>query len=53
MGGPVFHSCGDLDTITERVKKLWTPGMKLIVVSYCQAPEEQAEAYDRIHEICE
>jgi len=43
---------GDLDTITEKVKRLWTPGMKLIVVSYCQSPDEQAEAYDRIHEIC-
>jgi uroporphyrinogen decarboxylase-like protein len=43
---------GDLDTITERVKRLWTPGMKLIVVTYCQTPEEQAEAHDRIHEIC-
>jgi hypothetical protein len=43
---------GDLDTITERVKRLWTPGMKLIVVTYCQTPEEQEEAYDMIHEIC-
>jgi uroporphyrinogen-III decarboxylase len=43
---------GDLDTLTERVKRLWAPGMKLIVVTYCQSPEEQAEAYDRIHEIC-
>jgi hypothetical protein len=43
---------GDLDTITERVKRLWTPGMKLVVVTYCQTPEEQADAYIRIHEIC-
>ena len=43
---------GDLDTITERVKRLWIPGMKLIVVTYCPTPEEQAEAYDSIHEIC-
>jgi len=26
--------------------------MKLIVVTYCQSPEEQAEAYNRIYEIC-
>jgi hypothetical protein len=26
--------------------------MKLIVVTYCQDPEEQARAYERIHEIC-
>lgn len=43
---------GDYETITETVKKLWRSGMKLIVVTYCQAPEEQAEAYDRVHEIC-
>lgn len=43
---------GDLDDITQRVKRLWTPGMKLIVVTYCQTPEEQTEVYNRIHEIC-
>jgi len=44
VGGP--------QTIAENVRKLWKPGMKLIVVTYCQSPEEQAEAYDRIYEIC-
>ena len=43
---------GDLNTIAERVERLWTSGMKLIVVSYCQTAEEQEEAYKRIHEIC-
>lgn len=43
---------GDCETITETVRKLWRSGMKLIVVTYCQAPEEQAEAYDQVHEIC-
>jgi uroporphyrinogen-III decarboxylase len=43
---------GDIDTITEKVKRLWIPGLKLIVVTYCQTTEEQAMAYDRIHEIC-
>jgi len=43
---------GDCETIVETVKKLWAPGMKLIVVTYCKTPEEQAEAYDRVHEIC-
>ncbi|MHC4509039.1 MAG: uroporphyrinogen decarboxylase family protein [Planctomycetota bacterium] len=43
---------GGGETIAESVRKLWTPGMKLIVVTYCQSPEEQAEAYDRIYEIC-
>lgn len=43
---------GDFDTITKQVKRLWTPGMRLIVVTYCQTPEEQAKVYDMIHEIC-
>lgn len=46
------RTVGGPDTIAESVKKLWKPGMKLIVVTYCQSPEEQAEAYDRIYEIC-
>ncbi len=44
VGGP--------ETIVEKVRRLWKPGMKLIAVTYCQSPEQQAEAYDRIYEIC-
>jgi hypothetical protein len=44
VGGP--------ETIAESVRRLWRPGMKLIVVTYCQSPEKQAKAYDRIYEIC-
>mgnify|MGYP001617617501 CR=1 FL=1 len=44
VGGP--------ETIVEKVRRLWKPGMKLIVVTYCQSPEQQAQAYDRIYEIC-
>jgi hypothetical protein len=44
VGGP--------KTIADIVKRLCKPGVKLIVVTYCQTPEEQAEAYDCIHEIC-
>jgi len=43
---------GGLETIEDIVRRLWKPGIKLIVVTYCQTPEEQAQAYDRIHEIC-
>jgi hypothetical protein len=43
---------GNVDTIVQTVKQLWTPGMKLIVVTYCPSPEEQAEAYAKIREIC-
>ena len=44
---------GDVDTISTTVKKLWKPGMKLIVTTYCKSPEEQLEAYYKIHEICQ
>ena len=52
--GVVLHAriVGDCNTIEEKVKRLWVPGMKLIVVTYCKTPEEQEEAYNRIHEIC-
>lgn len=43
---------GDVDTILENVRRLWTPGMKLVVVTYCQTIEEQEYAYKKIHEIC-
>jgi len=43
---------GGLDVIEEKVRKLWWPGMKLIVVTYCKTPEEQEKAYQLIHEIC-
>jgi len=43
---------GDMETLEQQVKCLWAPGMKLVVVTYCSTPEEQARAYDLIHEIC-
>ena len=43
---------GGLKMIEKQVRALWRPGMKLIVVTYCQAPEEQYEAYHLIHDIC-
>lgn len=43
---------GDPELVEAKVKGLWKPGMKLIVVTYCETPEEQAEVYDRIHAIC-
>ena len=44
VGGP--------EIIAKSVRRLWKPGMKLIVVTYCQSPDEQAQAYDSIYEIC-
>lgn len=43
---------GCVDVIEETVRRLWRPGMKLIAVTYCATPEEQREAYRRIHRIC-
>jgi len=44
---------GDLDTIREQLTRLWVPGMKMVVVTYCETPEEQEEAYHLIHELCQ
>ena len=44
---------GNVQTVVNKVNELWTPGLKLIVTTYCQTSEEQEEVYDRIHEICE
>ena len=43
---------GNPDTIRSQVERLWVPGMKLVVVTYCNTPEEQNEAYNQIHETC-
>ena len=43
---------GNTDVMVDKVKALWKPGMKLIVVTYCDTPQEQEEVYDRIHDIC-
>ena len=43
---------GNSETIAESVRRLWKPGMKLIVVTFCQSPQEQAEAYDLVYKIC-
>ncbi|MBQ2843242.1 MAG: hypothetical protein IJE69_03200, partial [Alistipes sp.] len=43
---------GDVELVEEKVQQLWKPGMKLIVVTYAETPEEQAEIYRKIHEIC-
>ena len=43
---------GDKETILKAIKNLWQPGLKLIVVTYCETPQEQREVYDAIHKIC-
>ena len=43
---------GAMDTVLETVKKFWQPGLKLIVVTYIQTPEDQKRLYNLIHEYC-
>ena len=43
---------GPAEVVCEKVQTLWRKGMKLIVVTYCETPEEQADVYRKIHEIC-
>lgn len=43
---------GDINTIQSQIKRLWVPGLKMVVVTYCETPAEQEEAYHLIHEIC-
>ena len=40
---------GSSETIVEKAKPLWKPGMKLILVTYCSAPGEQEAVYREIH----
>lgn len=51
--GVVLNSriVGNPELVLEKVKQLWRPGMKLIVVTYAETPEEQAYLYDSIHNI--
>ncbi|NIA30060.1 MAG: hypothetical protein GWP06_09140 [Actinobacteria bacterium] len=44
---------GNAETVLEKVKRLWQPHMKLIVVTYCKTPREQADVYDEIRKIVE
>lgn len=44
---------GNPQLVLEKVRQLWRPGMKLIVVTYAETPEEQAFLYDQIHKIAE
>ncbi len=44
---------GNAGTVLEKVKRLWKPHMKLIVVTYSKTPQEQVVVYDEIHKIVE
>ena len=44
------RAVGNVETVMDTVKKIWHPGLKLIINTYCKTPEEQQEAYDQIHD---
>jgi hypothetical protein len=48
----VMRAVGKPDVVVDKVRRVWRPGLRLLAVTYCETPEEQEEAYDRIHEIC-
>lgn len=39
---------GNPQLVVDKVRKLWQPGMKLIVVTYCETPEEQEYLYGKL-----
>lgn len=43
---------GEPAEILERVKRLWTAGMKLIVITTLQDPKAQHQLYHAIHAVC-
>ena len=40
---------GDEEHSYDCFRRLWRPKQKLICVTYCKSPEEQARLYDRLH----
>ena len=42
---------GKPSLVIEKVKQLWKPGMKLIVVTYCDTPEKQEYLYKKIRNL--
>ena len=52
--GVILHVriVGDPEEVLARVKRLWKPGLKLIVVTHVQDPRAQHQLYRDIHELC-
>jgi hypothetical protein len=52
--GVIVHArmVGDPEDVLPRVKRLWTPGMKLIVGTHVQDPQAQHRLYHEIHHLC-
>lgn len=52
--GVILHArlVGSPEDVLARVKRLWKPGLKLVVVTYEQDPQRQHRLYDEIHSVC-
>jgi hypothetical protein len=52
--GIILHArmVGDPDEVMSRVKRLWKPRIKLIVVTHVQDPKAQQQLYKDIHAYC-
>ena len=52
--GVILHArlVGDYDEVISHVRRLWKPGLRLIVGTHVQDPQEQHRLYHAIHEIC-
>jgi hypothetical protein len=52
--GVILHVriVGEPDEVLARVKRLWKPGLKLIVVTHVQDPRAQHELYRDVHALC-
>jgi len=44
---------GGAEEVLEHVRRLWRPGLKLIVVTFVQDPREQRRLFREIHSLCE
>jgi len=52
--GVILHVriVGDAEEVLSRVKRLWRPGLKLIVTTHVQDPKAQHQLYHDIHRLC-
>lgn len=52
--GVILHVriVGDSEEVLARVKRLWKPGLKLIVTTHVQGPKAQHQLYHDIHRLC-
>ncbi|MFT3781364.1 MAG: uroporphyrinogen decarboxylase family protein [Nibricoccus sp.] len=52
--GIILHArlVGDFDEVMSHVRRLWKPGVRLIVGTHVQDPQEQHRLYHAIHDFC-